>query len=174
MKHIINTLILLLFILVCGCSSGISAIGSDTMPCRDYIDIKGSIRGWGQGTSDNKSTARKKAFAAAAAEMASSILEKVKYIAEEYSATRPDESSESKRFLIEKSVSTVNENINNAVIVCDEWRKDKNSGMYTNYVVLELKENDCVKTLIKKIKEEKDIPLKKELIEELLLKCFDN
>ena len=126
------------------CSSKRSPIKTFVMPCSECVKSKDAIRVWASGTSDNETTARKKAMATASAELASILSKTVNTITEQYTtALNEGGQGESKSLFNEKNIIEVKQVISGATIVCDEWTKNEN-GQYTNYIVLELKGNKIV------------------------------
>lgn len=153
------------------CGSKKSPIKTYVTPCSDCVKVKDALRVWASGTSDSETTARKKALYSASAELASVLSKKVETVAEEYTASLNNgEQGESKSFLSEKSIITVKSTVEGATIVCDEWHKDKETGMYTNYIVLELKGTDFLKALMDEIKKDNSADVDNKLLEELFMK----
>ena len=46
---------------------------------------------------------------------------------------------------------TVNETLQGAVVVCDEWTRDEATGQYANYITLELQGEEFLKKLFEKL-----------------------
>lgn len=153
---------------ICGCSSQKSPIKTFTMPCSDCTKSEDAIRVWATGTSDNETTAHKKAMATASAELAAVLSKTVNTLTENYTAELAEgRESESKSFLSEKSIISVKQIVNGATIVCDEWTQSNNQ--YTNYIVLELKGSKIIEAITKEAEAEGK-SLNKELLNNLFLK----
>lgn len=148
----------------------VSPIETYVMPCSEFTSNEGILRAWASGSSDNESTARKKALAAASNELAAILSKTVTSTTEDYSAALSGgENAMSKSFLSEKIKVTVNKTISGATIICDKWNKSDN-GQYTNYIVLELKGEEYLKALYEEIKKSGNTTINKDLLEELFLK----
>ena len=127
----------------CGSSKKVEApkspISTYEMPCADMISGDGMLRVWAMGRSDNEATARKKARANAAAELGAILGKTVQSTTEDYSAALTEGmDAASKSYFNEKVKITVNKTVSGAVIVCDQWHKDEQTGLFTNYIVMEL------------------------------------
>lgn len=139
------------------------------MPCSEYVSGDGALRAWASGNSDNETTARKKALAAASAELAAMLTKTVETTTEDYSSMLTEaENALSKSFMSEKNKITVEKTISGATIICDRWNKD-DSGQYTNYIVLELKGSDYLKALYEELGKNNGNSIDKELLERLFL-----
>ena len=151
------------------CSSKRSPIKTFVMPCSECVKSKDAIRVWASETSDNETTARKKAMATASAELASVLSKTVNTITEQYTtALNEGRQGQSKTLFNEKNIIEVNRVINGATIVCDEWTKSEN-GQYTNYIVLELKGNKIVEAIGKEVETARE-SVDKELLNSLFQK----
>ena len=151
------------------CSSKRSPIKTFVMPCSECVKSKDAIRVWASGTSDNETTARKKAMATASAELASVLSKTVNTITEQYTtALNEGRQGQSKTLFNEKNIIEVNRVINGATIICDEWTKSEN-GQYTNYIVLELKGNKIVEAIGKEVETARE-SVDKELLNSLFQK----
>ena len=151
------------------CSSKRSPIKTFVMPCSECVKSTDAIRVWASGTSDNETTARKKAMATASAELASVLSKTVNTITEQYTtALNEGRQGQSKTLFNEKNIIEVNRVINGATIVCDEWTKSEN-GQYTNYIVLELKGNKIVEAIGKEVETARE-SVDKELLNSLFQK----
>lgn len=152
-----------------------SPVETYIMPGSEYKSGEGMIRAWGIGKSDNEATARKKARINATAEMAETISRIFESTIENYTTEVTDgDISGSKSALIEKSKMTIKETINGAAIIYDRWGKDSESGQYVNYIVLELKGNDYLNTLFKKLDSKTLNSLDRNLLERLFMKTIEN
>ena len=155
-----------------GCSSSKkekSPIKTFVMPCSEHVSSNGVLRAWASGSSDNESTARKKALASASSELAAMLSKTVQSTTEDYSSALTEgEGAMSKSFLSEKNKITVEKTISGATIICDRWNKDEN-GQYTNYIVLELKGEEYLKALYEELSKS-NTSVNKDLLEELFMK----
>lgn len=146
-----------------------SPINTFVMPCSEHVSDNGVLRAWASGSSDNESTARKKALASASAELAAMLSKTVNSTTEDYSSALSEgENAMSKSFLNEKSKITVEKTLSGATIICDRWNKDDN-GQYTNYIVLELKGDEYLKALYEELSKS-NTSVNKDLLKELFMK----
>ncbi len=153
----------------CRSSKEKTPVKTYVMPCSEYTNGDGALRAWASGTSDNETTARKKALTSASAELAAMLSKTVQETTEDYSSVLTEsENVLSKSFMSDKTKITVEKSIAGATIVCDRWNKDDN-GQYTNYIVLELKGSDYLKDLYEELSKNSDVAINKELLEKLFL-----
>ena len=174
MKKIISIAMMALVVVMFGsCKSSkknVTPIDTYVMPCSEFTTNDGILRAWASGSSDNESTARKKALATASNELAGMLSKTVASTTEDYStALAGGEAAISKSFLNEKIKVTVEKTISGATIVCDRWHKADN-GQYTNYIVLELKGEEYLKTLYEEISKNTTNTINKDLLEQLFMK----
>lgn len=163
----------------CGSSKKVEApkspIPTYEMPCADMISGDGMLRVWAMGRSDNEATARKKARANADAELAAILGKTVQSTTEDYTAALTEGmDAASKSFFNEKVKITVNKVLNGAVIVCDQWHKDEQTGLFTNYIVMELSGEEYLKVLYKELGQTASSTVDKELLEKLFIKHINN
>jgi len=161
----------------CGSSKKIEKSPIDTyvMPCSELKSGEGVIRAWASGSSDNEMTARKKAQAAASAELAAMLSKTVKSTTEDYVAALTEGmSSGSKSFFNKKTQIVVDETLKGAIIVCDRWAKDEKTGQYTNYIVMELSGEEYLKKLYEELSKETTLSLDKILLDNLFMKHIDS
>ena len=166
--------ILLLSLASCGASRKreASPITTYIMPGSEYLSGNGLIRGWGTGTSDSESAARKKARIEASTELASILSQTVNSAIEQYTTALSEGiSAESKSLLIEKSSIAGDQTLVGATIIYDRFRKDDSTGQYTFYIVLELKGKEYLNELYKELGTQSD--LDKDLLERIFLKTID-
>lgn len=159
----------------CGSSKKIEKSPVDTyvMPCSELKSGDGVIRAWASGNSDNEMTARKKAQAAASAELAAMLEKTVKTTTEDYISTLSEgQASESKSFFNEKTRITVEKTLKGATIVCDRWVKDEKTGQHTNYIVMELRGEEYLKSLYEEMSKVSSID--KALLEKLFIENIDS
>lgn len=159
----------------CGSSKKIEKSPVDTyvMPCSELKSGDGVIRAWASGSSDNEMTARKKAQAAASAELAAMLEKTVKTTTEDYISTLSEgQASESKSFFNEKTRITVEKTLKGATIVCDRWVKDEKTGQHTNYIVMELRGEEYLKSLYEEMSKVSSID--KALLEKLFIENIDS
>lgn len=147
-----------------------SPIPTYDMPCAEMVSGEGMLRAWAMGRSDNEATARKKAQANASAELAAMLKKTVESTTEDYTAALTDGlDAASKSFFSEKVKITVNKSLSGAVIVCDEWNKDVQTGMYTNYIVMELSGEELLSNLYKEVGNDVASQVDKALLRRLFL-----
>ena len=163
----------------CGSSKKVEApkspIPTYEMPCADMISGDGMLRVWAMGRSDNEATARKKARANADAELAAILGKTVQSTTEDYTAALTEGmDAASKSFFNEKVKITVNKVLNGAVIVCDQWHKDEQTGLFTNYIVMELSGEEYLKVLYKELGQTASSTVDKELLEKLFIKHIND
>ena len=79
--------------------------------------------------------------------------------------------AESRTFLKDKVKVTVNETLQGAVIVWDEWTRDEATGQYANYITLELQGEEFLKKLFEKLG--KSSQLDEELARKLFLQHIE-
>ena len=152
-----------------GCSSTKQA-KTYIMPCSDCVKVEDAIRVWASGTSNSETTARKKAMVSASAELAAVLEKHVETTTEEYTAALNDgEGGISKTLLNEQCRITVKKTVSGANIVCDEWSQDEN-GQYTNYIVLELNNNEFINELIEQVNSKSENKVNKKLLQEIFNK----
>ena len=163
-----------------GCSSSKktvqqSPIATYEMPCADMVSGDGMLRAWALGRSDSEATARKKAQANASAELAAMLNKTVESVTEDYSVALAEGMDvASKSFFNEKVKISVNKSISGAVIVCDQWHKDEQTGLFTNYVVMELSGEEYLKKLYQELEKNTTIKVNKQLLEELFIKYINS
>lgn len=141
------------------------------MPCSEHVSNDDVLRAWASGTSDNESTARKKALASASAELGAMLSKTIESTTEQYTTALVEgENGISKSYLNEKAKIVVETVLSGATIVCDRWNKNNENGQYTNYIVLELKGKDYLDALYKELSKNNSGTLDKELLEKLFIK----
>ncbi|MBR3976904.1 MAG: hypothetical protein IKJ95_03660 [Bacteroidaceae bacterium] len=151
----------------CSCNSSKSPVKTFVMPCSDCTKSDNSLRVWASGSSDNETTARKKAMTNASNDLAALLQKTVNSLTEQYTTSLTEgEASKSKTLFNEKSVIAAKQALTGATIICDQWKKDEN-GQYTNYIVLELKGKDFIEALTKEIGSES---VDKKLLNDLFMK----
>ncbi len=157
---------------VAGCATNKVAKSKEktfVMPCSEYVKPEGALSAWASGTSDDQSTARKKAMAAASAQIAAQIAKTVETTTEDYAAALKDaDSNISKSLLIEKSKILVSQTIKGATIVCDQWHK-ADDGKYTNYIVMELQGTDFLEMIYQTLTKQENEAFNKALLEKIFL-----
>lgn len=150
-----------------------SPIATYVMPCSECVSGDGVLRAWGSGKSDNETTAHKKAQTVAAAELAAMLSRTVEATTEDYTTALTEGlSAESKSFLNDKTKIVVNKTLKGAVIACDRWTKDEQTGQYTNYIVMELRGDEYLKLLYAELSKEKTT-VDMELLQRLFMKNIE-
>lgn len=122
-------------------------------PCTDYQGPEGSIHAWAVGKSDSETTARKKAQAAATADLAAQVQKTVKSTIDEYGTVLSEGGqAASKVLLVEKTRTTIDQTLRGATIVCDRWAKDEATGQHSNYIVMELRADPFIQAVEETLK----------------------
>lgn len=172
--HCISLLLLFLCLCSCGSSKKVekSPIKTFVMPCSELVSGNGVLRAWASGRSDNETAARKKAQAAAAAELAAMLSRTVQATTEDYTtALSGADRSESRSLLNDKVKISVNETLKGATIACDRWTHDEATGQYTNYIVMELQGEEFLKILYETLGSSRQID--RELLRKLFMENID-
>ena len=168
-----KTFLFILLIVACmtSCKTAKSPVKTYEMPCAELKSGNGVLRAWAVGTSDNEMTARKKAQVAASAELARILSNVVRSTVEDYTTVLSDTIGKSKSLYNERIQTFVNKELKGAVIVCDQWGKERENGMYKNYLVLELGGQETLTTLkeILGVQSEED----KELLSKLFMENIE-
>lgn len=147
-----------------------SPVQTSIMPGAEYLSKDGFIRAWGVGKSDNEAAARKKARMNATTELAETIAKKFNSVLENYTVDlQESDTALSKSLFREKSKMVIDQKIKGAQIVYDRWAKDEKTGQYTNYIVLEIKGEDYINSVLEEIKK-RDTGNKSSAVDEKLLK----
>ena len=79
----------------------------------------------------------------------------------------------SKSLLNDKTKIAVNQSLKGAKIVCDRWEKNDSTGQYTNYLVLELRGEEYLKSLYEELKNSGITEVDKELLKTLFFKNIE-
>lgn len=156
------------------CSSGRKVektpVATFIQPCTDYRSPEGAIQAWAMGKSDSEQTARKKAQAAATADLAAQVKKTVKSTIDEYGAILTEGGQgASKVLLVEKTRTTVEQTLIGATIVCDRWAKDDATGQFINYIVMEVKPDSFIKALEESL-EPTGTKVDRDLLREIFIK----
>lgn len=158
----------------CGSSKDVkreSPIETFVMPCSDLKSGDGLLRAWGVGRSDNEATARKKARMQASAELAEQLEQVVSQTAKDYTADLTEGmDAASKSYYESKIEGVVKQTLKGAVIVCDEWNRDVQTGLFANYITLELNGEEFLNNLYKEIDSDTPVGVDKSLLRRLFLK----
>lgn len=176
MKKVLYVMLAIVATCMTGCKSSKKAaqntpIATYEMPCAELVSGNGMLRAWALGRSDNEATARKKAQANASAELAAMLKKAVESTTEDYSvALTEGMNAASKSFFNEKIKISVNKSISGAVIVCDQWNKDEQTGLFTNYIVMELSGEEYLKNLYQELNKNTSVNVDKLLLEKLFMK----
>lgn len=158
----------------CGSSKKVereSPIETFVQPCSELKTADGMLRAWGMGRSDNETTARTKAKMQASAELAEQLQQVVLATAEDYTTELSGGIDAASKRLLESTVKTVTkQTLTGTVIVCDEWHKDEQTGLITNYVTMEIDGEEFLNNLYKKLEDNKLVNVDKELLTRLFMK----
>lgn len=158
----------------CGSSKKVereSPIETFVQPCSELKTADGMLRAWGMGRSDNETTARKKARMQASAELAEQLQQVVLSAAEDYTTELSEGMDAASKRLLESTVKTVTkQTLTGTAIVCDEWHKDEQTGLVTNYVTMEINGEEFLNNLYKKLDDNGSANVDKDLLKRLFLK----
>lgn len=172
---VIPTLLLAALVLLASCGTSQkterSPIATYVMPCSEYVSSDGVIRAWGIGRSDSEAAAAKKARAMASAELAAMLTKAIATTTEDYTTSLSNAAVAATRSLLsEKSTQTVTQSLKGAVVVCDRWADSDSATRYTNYVVMELKGDEYLKSLREAMQSAAATTVDYELLEKLFYK----
>lgn len=158
----------------CGSSKEVkreSPIETFVMPCSDLKSGDGLLRAWGVGRSDNEATARKKARMQASAELAEQLEQVVLYTAKDYTADLTEGMDAASKSYVASTIEVVvRQTLKGSAIVCDEWHRDGQTGLFTNYVTIELNGEEFLNNLYKELRPEISAGVDKSLLKRLFLK----
>ena len=130
-----------------------SPIDTYIQPCSDLVKSDTLLRVWAMGRSDSETTARKKAMTMAYSDLASMLEKTVGSMVEEYGTILSEgKQAASKELLLQKTVTTSNQIIKGARIVCDQWANEEATGQYVNYIVMEINPDTYIRMLSDEIK----------------------
>ena len=125
------------------------------LPCTEMKSEKGFLRGWGTGTSSNAMVARKKARIAAMSELAASLETTIESTTEDFvTEVGQNMDMESRSFFSDQVKASVKKVLKGVVPVCDEWSKDRTTGKFVSYVVVEIPTGDFSKGIAKEVARE--------------------
>lgn len=165
-------------VVFCSCSSSRkiekSPIETFVMPCSDLVSGNGVLRAWASGKSDSEMAARKKAQVAASADLASMLGKTIKATTEDYTTNLSEgKMGISKSLLNDKTKVAIEQSLKGATIVCDRWVKDDSTGQYTNYLVLELRGEEYLKSLYEELRKTGVTEVDHDLLKDLFFKNID-
>lgn len=145
-------------------------------PGSELLGKKNVLRAWAMGISDSEMTARKKAVAAASADLAQMLQKAVRTTIEDYCVSLTEgEVAKSKQFLSEKTEIVSNQVLTGVVPIFDQWEGKDAEGMYRNYIVLELVGSDYIKKLVDEMGKNNTsgVKIDEALLNELFLKAIN-
>lgn len=157
----------------CGASRKVAKKPVETyvQPGSELVNVPDALRAWAMGISDSEMTARKKAMTAASAQLAQMLNSAVKNTVEEYCVTLSEgEQARSKEYLNSKTDIVSEKLLVGAKVIFDQWEPKDADGMYRNYIVLELSNDDFIKTLLESMKDAQSVDVKVD--EDLLDRLF--
>lgn len=160
----------------CGSSKRIekSPVETFVMPCSEMVSGNGVLRAWASGKSDNETAARKKAQIAASADLAAMLGKVVRATTEDYTTNLSENKMGlSKSLLNDKTKVIVEQSLKGATIVCERWVEDDSTGQFTNYLVMELRGEEYLKSLYEELKKSGITEVDKDLLKDLFLKNID-
>lgn len=134
---------------------------------------KDMFRAWAVGKSNSEMTAKAKAQALAAEELASMVEKTVESTVENYSVTLSEgDIAKGKELMSKQFKITVNQVLKGAIPIYDKWGQKDENGLYSNYIVLELKGSEVVNKLYEDYKANKEntVTLNEELLNEIFMK----
>lgn len=146
-------------------------------PGSDLLGKKNVLRAWAMGISDSEMTARKKAMAAASADLAQMLQKAINTTIEDYTVSLTEgEVAKSKQFLSEKTKIVSNQVLTGVVPIFDQWEGKDAEGMYRNYIVLELAGSDYIKKLVEEMNKNNmsGVKIDEKLLNELFLKAINS
>ncbi|MGN1210888.1 MAG: hypothetical protein ACI4TM_04325 [Candidatus Cryptobacteroides sp.] len=145
-------------------------------PGADLLGAKDVLRSWAVGISDSEPTARKKALAAASAELGQMLQKAVNTTIENYCVSLNEgEQGKSKEFLSEKTQIVSNQVLTGVIPIFDQWEPKDAEGMYRNYIVLELVGSDFINKLREELnKTDNSVKIDEKLLNELFLKAINS
>ena len=133
--------------------AGQKPVKTYVQPGTELLDAPDVLRAWAVGTSDSKTVARKKAMAAASAELSRMLNSVVATTIDDYSValTANGTTTASKEYL-SKKINVVSEQVLvGARTIFDQWEGPDADGMYRNYIVLELPTEDYIKKIVESV-----------------------
>lgn len=166
-------LIYTVFASVCMCSCG-SSQKIEKSPVQTYVQPcsempKSVLRTWAVGKSDSEATARKKAQAMAASQLATQMEQMIENLVD---VKNVDVAGTSKDIFAEKAKISVKKALKGTVITCDRWVKDEKTGVYANYIVMEIDRETYLKILNVEL-EDKELKYDRTLLEKAIEELLD-
>lgn len=155
MKRIFLMIMAAVLMVSCGTArqAGQKPVKTYVQPGTELLDAPDVIRAWAVGTSDSKTVARKKAMAAASAELSRILNSVVATTVDDYSVALSDNgaTTASKEYL-SKKINVVSEQVLVGVRpIFDQWEGPDADGMYRNYIVLELPTEEFIKKIAESV-----------------------
>ena len=121
-------------------------------PGTDILDAPDVLRAWAMGTSDSRTTARKKAIASASAELSRLLNSAVAVTIDDYCVALADGASAvSKEYLSQKINVVSNQMLLGIRPIFDQCEGPDADGMYHNYIVLELSSEEFIKRIVESL-----------------------
>ncbi len=162
MKNIISNFtalsIVVLFISSCGAIKNMNP--GDTklvLPCsgKEYMSSKKAFREKGVGESIDYSTARKKALSNARAALAETVDATIQKVEDNFVNSLEENNQEQIREKFQGNIRTVvDTQIQGSTIICEEATKNKETGRFTIYVVMELSNNTLARDIMNSFKKD--------------------
>ena len=122
------------------------------LPCTEMKSTKNFLRGWGTATSSRAMVARKKARISAMSELAASLETVIESNTENcVTEVGTNAELEGKSFYSDVVKASVKKVLKGVVSVCDEWTRDKTTGKFVSYVVVEIPTDDFSKAVAKEV-----------------------
>ena len=122
------------------------------LPCTEMKSTKGFLRGWGTATSSRAMVARKKARISAMVELASSLETTIESATQNcVTEVGTNDELEGKSLYTDEVKTSIKKVLKGVVSVCDEWTRDKATGKYVSYVVVEIPTGDFSKAVAREV-----------------------
>ena len=148
MKRLILIIMAAVMMVSCGTArqAGQKPVKTYVQPGADLLDAKDVLRAWAVGTSNSKTTAKKKAMTAASAELSRMLNSAVSVAIDDYCVALSDGATTASKEYLSQKINVVSEQmLVGARAIFDRWEGPDAEGMYRNYVVLELPAEEFMK-----------------------------
>ena len=182
MKKIFLMILAAIMLVSCGTAkqagSGRKPGKTYAQPGTELLDAPDVLRAWAMGTSNSKTTARKKAVTSASAELSRMLNSVVAVTIDDYCVTLADgvKATASKEYLSQK-INVVSEQMLLGIRpIFDRCEGPDAEGMYHNYVVLELSAEEFIKRVIESLdgsQGAKKVDVDEKLLNDLFVKTVN-
>jgi hypothetical protein len=180
MRRIAIMILSAILLVSCGSSGKVAKkpVKTYVQPGADLLDAPGVLRAWAVGVSNSEMTAKKKAMAAATAELARMLNSAVTTTIDDYCvALTEGEVAASKEFLSQKCNIVSEQLLVGVRPIFDQWEPADANGMYKNYVVLEVSGEKFIKNLLETINQtqgSKKTVINEKLLNDLFIKKINS